>query len=190
MSLRFSLKWLLLGMVYVAVAAAAFGQPKWVFSDAIWFTGWAALGYAVLLACFARGGRRARGFGFALFAVAYLAAAYFSPESVPVTRILNSLGIRDPLKVDDDPNAMLPAAPLPLSRGTSSPYVTFSARGDAMWMAKLRAAHGLAIMTLGLLGSLAATLAAGPDRSASPAAQKTMKSVAAPKAAANEKAGA
>ena len=34
--MRFSLKWILAGMVYVAIAAAAFGRGQWYYADAVW----------------------------------------------------------------------------------------------------------------------------------------------------------
>lgn len=54
---RFSLKWILAAMVYAAIAAAAFSQETWVYADLLCAASLLALGYAVMLTIYARGGR-------------------------------------------------------------------------------------------------------------------------------------
>lgn len=54
--MRFSLKRILAGTVYVAIAAAAFSQTTWVYADVLWATSLLAVAYVATLATFARGG--------------------------------------------------------------------------------------------------------------------------------------
>ena len=64
MGIRFSLKWLLTAMVYVALAAAAFTQDHWAWADVLWLVSFVAVCYAAALAFNAAGERRSRSIGF------------------------------------------------------------------------------------------------------------------------------
>ena len=46
--MRYSMKWILAAMVYVAIAAAAFSQDTWVYADLLWLAAFVAFGYAFL----------------------------------------------------------------------------------------------------------------------------------------------
>jgi hypothetical protein len=72
--MRFSLKWALAAMAYIALAAAALASPHWAYADLLWGTAVIIFGYATLLALFSRGKPRARATGFAVFAACYLCA--------------------------------------------------------------------------------------------------------------------
>jgi hypothetical protein len=69
---RFSLKWILAAMVYVAIAAAALGTGKWHFADVLWILTLLAVGYAILVAAFATGRRRVLSAGFAVLSVCFV----------------------------------------------------------------------------------------------------------------------
>ena len=87
--MRFSLKWLLAGTVYVAVAAAAYSRQKPLFYIALWLLTLAAVFYAICLAATARGRQRTLAASFAIAAVAYLGCLAFVDENqMPMTRLL------------------------------------------------------------------------------------------------------
>lgn len=167
MGFRFSLMWLLAVTGYAAVVTAAFAQPTRLFADLLWLAGLGAFGYAVLLACFTRGASRARGAGFALFTAIYAVCAYLAPESVPTARLLIALGVGDPFA-----SSATTTVPHPRGSGATSGSpgsyqagasplrnAMFSARGDPVWMTKLQAAHAVAFMAVGLVGSFCGALA-------------------------------
>ena len=85
--MRYSMKWILAAMVYVAIAAAAFSQDSWVYADLLWSATFLAFGYAVLLAGFVPGPVRTRATGFIVLATCYVACAHFAPQTVPTARI-------------------------------------------------------------------------------------------------------
>jgi hypothetical protein len=171
--MRFSLKWGLLGMAYVAVAAAAFGQGHWVYADLLWLATFVAVCLAILTAIFGSGPRRGGAAGFALFALALAACAQFAPESIPTRRILLATGqspyhIYSPVATPYYPT---PAAPqvvfsAPAMPANSSRYapptiavapppvpVAFPVEPvELPFNSKLRAANSLAAMLVGLTG--------------------------------------
>jgi hypothetical protein len=89
---RFSLKWLLLVMVYAAIAAAAFSHGHWAYADILWTVSIVAFGYALLLVCVERGPRQALALGFAIFFGCYLVCLYLAPDSLPTSRLLVAMG--------------------------------------------------------------------------------------------------
>jgi hypothetical protein len=91
--MRFSLKWVLAGVTYVAVAAAAFSQTTWVYADLLWAASLLAVVYAVLVACFARGRRQAAAAGFVAASVCFLVCSHFANDSVPTRRLLAAAGV-------------------------------------------------------------------------------------------------
>ena len=50
--MRFSLKWLLAGTAYAAVAAAALTQDSWIWADIVWALSLVAFAFALVVACF------------------------------------------------------------------------------------------------------------------------------------------
>jgi hypothetical protein len=91
MLLRFSLKWMLVAMVYAAVAAAAFTQLNWFYNDTMWAVSMAAVAYSVLLIIYARGERQARAAGFVVLALGFLTCLYVAPNSMPTRHLTNAL---------------------------------------------------------------------------------------------------
>jgi hypothetical protein len=177
---RFSLKWILAAMVYAAIAAAAFSQQSWVYSDLLCAASLLALGYAVVLIIYSRGARQAAAVGFAVFMILLAVCIQAVPESVPTLRILTAAGING-----QELAPLTPAAPMP-----ATGMATFSSAGTiatgnlnftpstTVWAAptlypissltgnvepiiklKLRAANAVATMVIGLLGCLLGVLA-------------------------------
>jgi hypothetical protein len=91
--MRFSMKWILAGMAYVAVAAAAFSQQTWVYADVLWAIGLLAVVYGAIVALFARGRRQAAAAGFVVGSVCFALCVYGSSNSVPTLRLLTAAGI-------------------------------------------------------------------------------------------------
>jgi hypothetical protein len=173
--MRFSLKWGLLGMAYVAVAAAAFGQGHWVYADLLWLATFLAVCLAAMTVIFGKGTRRAGAAGFALFALALAACAQFAPDSIPTKRILLAAGqsqyqyypvsnpymqymqapvasaatvVAPPVTVYSAPNA-----PAPLSVAPTPVPVAFPIEPvELPFNSKLRAANSLVAMIVGLAG--------------------------------------
>lgn len=89
--MRFSLKWILVAVAYVAVAAAAFSQTTWVYADLLWAASLLAVVYAALIAAFARGRRQMTAAGFVAASVCFAVCLYFANDSVPTRRLLAAL---------------------------------------------------------------------------------------------------
>src|SRR5688572_18802717 len=93
-SMRFSLKWILAGMAYAAVAAAAFSQQTWVYADVLWAASLLAIVFAAILACFARGRRQVAAAGFVFAGACFLLCLIFGDAgAVPTTRLLLAAGV-------------------------------------------------------------------------------------------------
>ncbi len=170
--MRFSLKWVLLGMAYVAVAAAAFGQGHWVYADLLWLATFCAICLATLTVIFGKGARRAGAAGFALFALALAACAQFAPDSIPTKRILLTAGqspyqyyplsnpyMQPPLASTARtaaPAVMVypsPYAPAPVvGAPTPVPVAIPIEPVELPFNSKLRAANSLVAMLVGLAG--------------------------------------
>jgi hypothetical protein len=81
--MRFSLKWLLIGTAYAAVAAAALTQDSWIWADIVWALSLVAFAFAFVVACLARGPRQAAGLGFVAFVGSYLLCLHFEKTNGP-----------------------------------------------------------------------------------------------------------
>jgi hypothetical protein len=111
--MQFSLKWILVAVVYVAVAAAAFSQDSWVYADLLWAASLLAIVFAALLAFMGRGKGRVAAAGFLLAALAYVACVAFGrltgSDAVPTKRWLMAAGY--------DPNSaiytLMASSPMP-----------------------------------------------------------------------------
>ena len=175
--MRFSLKWCLFGMAYVAVAAAALTQDHWAYADLLWLTTFLAVCLAILTAVFSSGSRRAAAIGFALVALGFAACAQFAEQTIPTRRILLAAGVPEypliqpyfpapvtatfsaPATVNAYPTPVQPPAaalPTPISVVTLS-----SSPAELPFTSKVRAANSVGSMFLGLIG---AWLAAGVYR--------------------------
>lgn len=108
--MRFSIRWILGGMAYVAVAAAAFSRQTWVFADALWAMSLLAVVFAALLAVFARGRRQIAAAGFVVASACYLLCLKDGNQAVPTDRLLAAVGItaQAPSAVNYSPYAPQP----------------------------------------------------------------------------------
>jgi hypothetical protein len=149
--MRFSLKWILVAAVYVAVAAAAFSQPSWVYADILWAASLLAIVFAGLVAIVGQGRTRVSALGFLLASlcfVVYVTAASLS-NSTPMTRLLDAAGYAPPvgtIRGFRPPSRNSAPAPLP-----TAPVVDYAQY--------VRAANAVGMMAFGLLGMLLASLA-------------------------------
>jgi hypothetical protein len=179
MPFRFSLKWMLLAMVYAAVAAAAFTQRNWFYNDLLWAVSMAAVGYAVLLIIYARGERQARAAGFVVLAIGFLACLYLAPNSMPTRHLASAL----PTPSDEVAQVQyayatptitpMPAAPsastypppyVPAIPPTAQPPimaapVTFAYTGPVSFVFRFSAANALAVLGAGLVGCVLGAVA-------------------------------
>lgn len=172
-AMRYSLKWGLLGMAYVALAGAAFGQGHWAYADLLWLATFGAICLAMLIAIFGTGARRAGGVGFALFALALAMCMQFAPDSIPTRRMFLAAELRSLAAAEasapyaqyrvDAPGTLVP----PVATGYPAPYyapttialaqppvaVAFpSGVVEAPIFTKMRAANSLGVMFTGIVG--------------------------------------
>jgi hypothetical protein len=142
--MRFSVKWLLAGTAYVAVAAASFSfaERTWVYGEILQGMTMAAFVYAVLIWIVRRGNSQLIAAGFAIACSYFLLnPAYSNPRGTPAAFILESAGLEP---VDD----------------SASPY--YRPPDDSSWTTfyrQLRAANAVATLAFGLMGSLVGLLA-------------------------------
>lgn len=188
--MRFSLKWVLLGMAYVAVAAAALTQDHWAYADLLWLTTFLAVCVSILTAVFSSGSRRAAAIGFALFAIGFAACAQVAEQSIPTRRILLAAGIPEYPVYQPAPAAYAPAmAPLSVTFSQPAinsypmpaqavpapmpapPVVSFAVSlVELPFVSKVRAMNSISSMLLGLIGACLAAAAFRRHRAASDAA--------------------
>ena len=143
--MRYSMKWILAAMVYVAIAAAAFSQPGWVYADLLWAATFLAFSYAIIVAWLVPGVARARAGGFVIVAACFVASLHLSPVDVPARRVLEAIRVMLPAdSVDREPTTVSEwmASPRRESRGT-----------------QIRSADTVATMLSGLVGCLLGSLA-------------------------------
>jgi hypothetical protein len=120
-AMRFSLKWILAGMAYAAVAAAAFSQETWVYADVLWAASLLAIVFAAILACFARGRRQIAAAGFEFASACFLLCLIFGDAgSVPTTRLLLAAGVG----ATDAPGTTVIQRPIVETRQTANGPVT------------------------------------------------------------------
>ena len=172
--MRYSLKWVLFGMAYVAIAAAALTQDHWAYADLLWLTTLMAVCLAIVTAVFSSGSRRAAAIGFAIFALGFAACAHFAGQSVPTRRILLAAGVPEvpvyqaysPFYAPNPPQPAIsvtlsppvnsypvPAAPV-AAPTTAVPVVTVASSPlELPFVSKLRATNSIISMTLGLIGA-------------------------------------
>jgi hypothetical protein len=183
MPFRFSLKWVLIGAAYVAIAAAAFSQRSWIFSDFLWFALLAAFAYALVLAFYARGEQQASAAGFLALAMCFLMCLYVVPDRAPVRSLYVALqsASSEVVQVQYPAGAAMPlpapatasASPLqpapapayyqpyaaapyqPYAQAPLAPSVAYSSVvQDGFFPQRIRAAHAITSMGAGLVGSL------------------------------------
>jgi hypothetical protein len=194
--MRFSMKWVLLGMAYVAVAAAAFSQGHWVYADLLWLSTFLAICYAVLTAATSNGVKRAIAAGFAIFALAFALCAQFADGTTPTRRLLLAAGVEEwtsfppqisspstsspwTLQVTSNgqsygqpyyPDYPVPAANASVALGAIAAQPTLTAVVappiEMPFISKLRAANAVGAMLLGLIGGCLAAAAFRRHRTA------------------------
>lgn len=160
-AMRFSLKWLLTLMAYVALAAVAFNRAldDWIYSDLLAAITFCALTYAVVLAFFSRGSHRGAAIGFAVASLFYIACLRFLPNETPTARLVDYFYPtwieRSPSAAGNGPTLSRVKRKRPPSSGSRS-FI----RGTTEDQVVDRAANSVTTMLAGLIGSALGALAA------------------------------
>ena len=152
--MRFSLKWLLALMAYVALAAAAATNEAWYYADLLTGITFLATMYAILCAILARGRSRAVALGFAIVSTSYILCVEFAPSHVPTSEIADSLYGHLP--------SFGPSYTDPTTGQRLTPV------GNRQLFVARRAFSSIATMLAGLIGSALGALAARNAVAASP----------------------
>ena len=172
MGIRFSMKWLLAGMVYVALAAAALTRPHWGWADVLWALSFIAVCYAATLAFNFTGERRSRAVGFLIGSLLYAGALHLSEDVGPLARLV--------IASAPATNAALPAymasprrasatTGIPGWSATMSPQISAPATPYQSFIAvsplaapnyglQIRTANAVGVMLAGLIGSILSAL--------------------------------
>lgn len=90
--MRFSIKWLLAAMAYVALAAAAIGTHSTLLATLVWTLTIVAALYASILVTNSMGEQRWRATGFAIFVAAYIAGMFAAFTTVPASQLFQLAG--------------------------------------------------------------------------------------------------
>jgi hypothetical protein len=130
--MRFSLKWILAAMVYVAIAAAALRPSGKGYVMALWAFSISVIVCAFVLAIFGEGQRRIAAFSFAFATVAFFAGHAFS-NFRPVDWLYTRLG----LSVSYDT-----AGELRVSAANAVATLAFGLMGSLLGLAVFRAVSG------------------------------------------------
>lgn len=152
--MRFSIKWTLAGMVYVAVAAAAFSNRAWYYADGLWLASLIAYSLSLVMAIFARGRRQLAAAGFVAFGGVFLLCQEFAPTAVPTDRLLYACGLVSEVTVV--PRSLQYRTPPSTSYWPMAPAAPFPRRDETPIY---RAADALAVTAFGLLGAVLAPVA-------------------------------
>jgi hypothetical protein len=137
--MRFSLKWILAGTVYVALAAAAFGTGKWYFAEVLWALTLLAVVYAIVAVAYFRRRRQAAALGFAVASACFLLCLMRGAAYEAAWRLVVACG----------------AEPIVLANTTSG-YPVIDEDSLSVY---IRAACAVATLAFGLMGSLVGLLA-------------------------------
>jgi len=167
--MRYSLKWILAGTAYAALAAAGLSRGTWVYADLLWAASLVGFGCAVLLACFTRGAPQVAAAGFVVFAACFLVCLEFAPGSVPTRRLLVAAGIGagPSVTVQNPPSAPSPADPFaddPFGSPAAAPAFQGRPRNPPSLTTPvdltsfIRAGHATGMMALGVLGYVLGSL--------------------------------
>src|SRR5262245_11032934 len=90
--MRFSIRWLLLIMAYVALLAATVGTQNRFLVDLVWMLTLLAFCYMVVAALLQRGKRQAMAIGFVVLAATHVVCLYLVPFTTPAVRFYQALG--------------------------------------------------------------------------------------------------
>jgi hypothetical protein len=177
--MQFSMKWVLLGMAYVAVAAAAFSQGHWVYADLLWGATFLAVCFAMLIIGMSTGVRRAAAAGFALLALAFALCLQVAPGAVPTKRILSAVVGQEfpvyyPPPMPVPATAATPVLPQateqidtyidsqvasPVAMAPMTAYAAPRLLIEQPFSSKLRTANAVGAMLFGLIGGLLGAMA-------------------------------
>ena len=167
----FSLKSMLIGTTYVAVAVSACVQQ----SDGWWYALWLCNSFvlltAILAATFLIGRRRAIATGFALFSVPYALVVMWLPEISPVPRLVGyAVGVEIPIaavqgeqfgerlqQLEWELAVAKNASNEAYRKRVLAEYVDWRERLLAYWKTQSleKVLNALSVMAVGLIGSLA-----------------------------------
>jgi hypothetical protein len=191
--MRYSIKWLLAGMVYVAIAAAAFAQPHWAYVGVLWTAAFCALAYAMIVGLFARGPERVLAVGFVITSLMWLACVQFAPTTFPISQLralpllmapasqpavsdqMIQGGAGDPFSAIDENPFDAPDDPFGDFQGTEQRNSSTRPRAPSVdprveqerRQNRIRAASAMTVMLVGLvgaaLGAVACRRSAGTD---------------------------
>jgi hypothetical protein len=108
--MRFSLKWILAAMAYMALAAAALTQGTWVYADLLWAISLLVVVYAGLVTAFARGRRQITAAGFVVASLCFCVCLNVGGgDAVPTMRLLTAAGVgQQQVQVYSSPYAPTP----------------------------------------------------------------------------------
>jgi hypothetical protein len=151
-SVRFSLKWILAGTVYVAIAAAAFSfaEKTWIYCDLLWALTLLTIVYFGVVVFCASGRQRATAAGFVLAAVCFLLILAFGDGKGTAYMVLNRCGISTGMSLGPPSGEVLGGARVH-SLLPGMPVTVFNRY--------LRAANAVATLAFGLMGSLVGLMA-------------------------------
>lgn len=90
--MRFSLKWALAAMAYVALAATAYAKESTFGIDVLWTITILAFCYSLIALGVMQGESKARARGFAVLCGAYFACVYFAPHKLPSAHLMRVAG--------------------------------------------------------------------------------------------------
>jgi hypothetical protein len=157
--MRFSIRWVLAGTVYVAFAAAAFGTGKWYFADLLWAFSLLAPVLAAVVSVYSRGVRQAGTLGLVMAsAVFFVASTFDENEFVPTVRIMRAFGLRSYYLEESASSAVAPPFPLPATRVPPPEPLDVDIDGDKPdrlpldFATGVRAGHAVLAMLIGITG--------------------------------------
>jgi hypothetical protein len=105
MKFRFSIRWMLLAVIYVSVVLGACVRPGEGWHAATWLLNAGIVLYAILAVAFFRGRRQAVVAGFLLFVGCYLGLLWRAPDVLPEKHVTRLFGL-DVVFTDDEANQL------------------------------------------------------------------------------------
>jgi hypothetical protein len=159
--MRFSTRWLLIVMAYVALLAATVGTQSRFLVDSVWAVTLLAFCYAVVVAFIVRGKRQAMAIGFVALAATHVICLYLVPIETPAIRFYQALGYTV------DPSINLIYEPTDSTLGATSGRIT---RGSSRYhivnrLPDLRTSSGVVTLFAGFVGCWIGALAYKPRSS-------------------------
>jgi hypothetical protein len=111
--MRYSIKWLLVVMAYIALIVAAITSLNRTLASIAWLLSYCTICYALVVSFIAGDQRRAMAIGFVVLAVGHILCIYLAPRELPALRMLSTLGygIGDDYASLYAPNTLTTAGP-------------------------------------------------------------------------------